>query len=200
AFSLVPPGIAGYEPPPGLSGSIDEAKQLLTDAGFPGGRGIPKFTILYNTSESHRAIAEVIQQQWQNNLNVKVDLQNMEWGSFLDKRTQKRYDISRAAWGADYPDPNTFLDLFLTDSPQNNTNWSNAKYDQLLADAASESNAQKRLAMLAEADAIWADEIPAIPIYYYVGLNLVKPFVKGFAPTPQDHHPLQLLRLEPNSG
>jgi len=196
AYRVVPPGIQGYQPPPGMEGSLEEARALLTEAGFPGGRGIPKFTILYNTSEGHRAIAEVIQQQWQNNLNVKVDLQNMEWGSFLDKRQQKRFDISRAGWIADYPDPNTFLDLWLTDGPQNNTNWSNPDFDRLLAEAASESDPEERMQLLAQAEAIWVDEVPAIPIYFYVGLNMVKPHVKGFFPTPQDIHPFHLLRLE----
>lgn len=196
AYSLVPPGIVGYTPPKGNQGSIEEAKRLLAEAGYPGGRGIPKFTILYNTSESHRSIAEVIQQQWQNNLNVKADLQNMEWGSFLDKRQQHRFDVARAGWIADYPDPNTFLDLFLTESVQNNTSFDNPRFNELLSQAASEGDSTKRLALLAEAETIWADEVPAIPLYWYVSLNMVKPHVSGFFATPQDTHPFQLLRLE----
>ncbi|MBB3207291.1 oligopeptide transport system substrate-binding protein [Rhodopirellula rubra] len=200
AYALVPPGIAGYEPPPGFKPDLAEAKRLLTEAGYPGGRGIPKITVLYNTSEGHRAIAEVVQQQLQNNLNVKLELQNMEWGSFLDKTNQIDYDIARAGWIADYADPNTFLDLWLTDGPQNSTGWSNAKFDQLLKSAAAESDAETRMKLLAEAEAIWIDEMPVIPLYFYVGINMVKPRIKGFFPSPQDLHPLHLMSIDESAG
>ena len=196
AFTIVPPGLAGYQSPPGFKPDLDEAKRLLVEAGYPGGRGIPKMTILYNTTEGHRAIAEVIQQQLQNNLNVKVDLQNMEWGSYLDKRKQKDYEIARAGWIADYPDPNTFLDMWVTDGPQNDTNWSNKEYDALIYGAASESDPVKRLQMLSKAEQIFVDEMPVIPIYFYTSLNMVKTNVEGFFPSAQDLHPLQLLNFK----
>jgi len=199
AFSLVPPGIAGYESPPGFDANIAEAKRLLVEAGYPGGRGMPKVTVLYNTSEGHRAIAEVIQQQLQNNLNVKFELENMEWGSFLDKTNQLDYDVARAGWIADYADPNTFLDLWLSDGPQNSTGWSSPKFDGLLKSAAAESDARKRMKLLAEAEAIWIEEMPVIPLYFYVGIAMVKPRVKGFFPSPQDLHPLHLLSIEEES-
>ncbi|WP_404306568.1 peptide ABC transporter substrate-binding protein [Neorhodopirellula lusitana] len=196
AFSLVPPGIAGYQSPPGMKPNIAEAKKLLAEAGYPGGRGIPKVTILYNTSEGHRAIAEVIQQQLQNSLNIKLELQNMEWGSFLDKTNQIDYDIARGGWIADYADPNTFLDLWVTGGPQNSTGWSNTEFDDLIRQAAAESDAATRMKMLAEAESIWIEEMPVIPLYFYVGVNMVKPRVEGFFSSPQDIHPLQLLRLK----
>ncbi len=196
AYTIVPPGLAGYESAPGLVGGISEARQLLAEAGFPGGRGIPRMTVLYNTHEGHRSIAEVIQQQLQNNLNIGIELQNMEWGSFLDKVQQGDYQIARAGWIADYPDPNTFLDMWVTDGPQNNTNWSNQRFDQLIADAAKQTDPEQRLAMLREAETIWVDELPAVPIYFYTSINMVKPHVDGFFPTAQDLHPLQLLRLK----
>ena len=196
AFTIVPPGIAGYEPPPGFTPDLAEAKRLLAEAGYPGGRGMPRVSILYNTSEGHRAIAEVVQQQLQNNLNVKVELENMEWGSFLDKTNQLDYDIARAGWIADYADPNTFLDMWVTGGPQNSTGWSSTEFDQLLKAAAAESDAETRMQLLADAEAIWIAEMPAIPFYFYVGINLVKPRVKGFFPSPQDLHPMHLLSIE----
>ncbi len=196
ATTIVPPGLAGYTSAEGIKPNVAVARELLAEAGFPGGRGFPRLTILYNTSEGHRSIAEVIQQQLQNNLNVALELQNMEWGSFLDKVQQTDYQIARAGWIGDYPDPNTFLDMWMTDNPQNNTNWSNAKYDELIRGAARETDPVARMDQLRQAEQIWVDELPAIPIYFYTSINIVKPNIKGFAPTAQDLHPLQLLRFE----
>jgi len=195
ATTIVPPGLAGYQSADGFVPDVTEARALLAEAGFPGGRGIPRLTILYNTSEGHRSIAEVIQQQLQNNLNISIELQNMEWGSFLDKVHQTDYQIARAGWIADYPDPNTFLDMWMTGNPQNNTNWSNAEYDELVRGAASETDPAARLQRLRKAEQIWVDEVPAVPIYFYSSVNLVKPNVLGFFPSAQDLHPLQLLRF-----
>src|SRR5690606_8698795 len=72
ATTLVPPGLAGYKSAEGFEPNVARARELLAEAGFPGGRGMPRLTILYNTSEGHRSIAEVIQQQLQNNLNIAV--------------------------------------------------------------------------------------------------------------------------------
>lgn len=200
ATTIVPPGLAGYKSAEGFVPDVAKARELLAEAGFPGGRGFPRLTILYNTSEGHRSIAEVIQQQWQNNLNISIELQNMEWGSFLDKVQQTDYQIARAGWIADYPDPNTFLDMWMTGNPQNNTNWSNAEYDELVRGAAGESDPAARMELLRRAEQIWVAELPAIPMYFYTSVNVVKPNVKGFFPSSQDLHPLQLLRFEESAG
>jgi oligopeptide transport system substrate-binding protein len=194
AYSIVPPGIAGYQAAPGFEYDVAEAKRLLAEAGYPGGRGMPKITVLYNTSESHRDIAEVVQQQLRNTLNIPLSLENMEWGSYLDKVTRQDYQLARAGWIADYPDPNTFLDLWVTDGPQNNTGWSNPEYDELITAAARERDPQRRMEILRDAEAIFIEELPVIPFYFYTSLNVVDPRVENFAPTPQDLHPLHLLQ------
>ena len=197
AYTTVPPGLAGYQSPPGFQPDAEEARRLLAEAGYPGGRGFPKQTLLYNTQAMHRSIAEVIQQQLLNTLNIKIELQNMEWGSYLDKVDQLHYDIARAGWVADYSDPTTFLDLWIGDNPLNGTGWKNSRYDELMKQASlSGGDASHRMKVLAQAEAIWIDELPAIPMYFYVSKNLVKPHVQGFFPTPQDRHPLHLLRTE----
>lgn len=196
ATTIVPPGLAGYTSADGFKPNVAKARELLAEAGFPGGRGFPRLTVLYNTHEAHRSIAEVIQQQLQNNLNVSIELQNMEWASFLDKVQLTDYQIARAGWIGDYPDPNTFLDMWMTGNPQNNTNWSHPQYDELVRGAARETDPAARLEMLRQAEQIWVEELPAIPIYFYTSVNIVKPNVKGFFPTLQDVHPLQLLRIE----
>ena len=194
AFSVVPPGIAGYQTIEGLGEDVDRAKELLVEAGFPGGRGFPKLTLLYNTSEVHRPIAEVIQQQLLNNLNIKIELKNMEWGSYTETVQLENYEMARYGWVGDYPDPNTFLDLWVTDNPQSNTNWSNADYDRLITEASQEQDSEKRMGLLREAETILARELPVIPIYFYTSAEMAKPDIEGFAPSAQDLHPLQVLR------
>ena len=73
---------------------------------------------------------------------------------------------------------------------------SNPRYDDLLREASeSGSDPEKRMQLLAEAEKIWIDEMPVIPMYFYVSKNMIKPHVQGFFPTPQDRHPFQLLKL-----
>lgn len=196
ARGLVPPGMAGYEGALAGEFNVTRARELLAEAGYPGGRGLPRIEILYNTSEGHQAIAEAIQQQWKNNLGIDVELRNMEWGVYLDTVSKTNFTVARAGWIGDYPDPNTFLDMFVTGGPQNNTNWSNAQYDRLIEQAASEPDAEQRMQLLREAETILMDELPIIPIYFYVSINMVHPEVQGFAPTLQDVHPLMNLRID----
>lgn len=194
AYAVVPPGIAGYKGPEGLKEDVTRAKALLAEAGFPGGRGFPKMSLMYNTSERHRPIAEVIQQQLQNNLNIKIELKNMEWGSFVETVQQEKYEMARYGWVGDYPDPNTFLDLWVTDNPQSNTNWSNPEYDALIKAAGSELDPKRRMELLRQAETILANELPVVPIFFYTSAEMAKTNIEGFAPSALDMHPLSVLR------
>ncbi|MGY8766948.1 MAG: peptide ABC transporter substrate-binding protein [Pirellulales bacterium] len=197
ANSFVPQGLPGYKG--GHSGDYnpEAARKLLAEAGYgPGGKKFPKFEIVYNTNEGHRDIAEVIQSQLQKNLSIEVGLKNLEWGAFLTKTHDMDYEMARAGWIADYPDPNTFLDMFVTDGENNQTNWSNKQYDKLIADAMQEPDPVKRLDILSEAEQILMDEQPIAPIYYYVSLNLVRPYVKNFYPNTVDLHPLHIIEID----
>ncbi len=196
ARHLVPPGMAGYKSPMTDEYNPQKARELLAEAGYPGGKNFPKVQVLYNTSEGHRTIAEVIQRQWSENLGVNIELRNLEWGSYLDTVNQTDYEIARAGWIGDYPDPNTFLDMFKTGGENNETNWSSKEYDKLLQLAREETDPQKRAEHLAKAERILMDELPILPIYFYVSNNMVKPHVQGFYPNIQDVHPLDLIRIE----
>lgn len=199
ALSVVPPGLAGYQGAEGLPENLEKARELLAEAGYPGGRGFPKLTLMYNTSETHRPIAEVIQQQLQNNLNIKIELKNMEWGSFIETVQQEDYQMARYGWVGDYPDPNTFLDLWVSSSPQSNTNWKNPEYDRLIVAAGKEFDSKKRMELLRQAEQILATELPIIPIYFYTSAEMAKPNIEGFAPSAQDLHPLSVLRIRDSS-
>lgn len=208
ARSFVPPGMNGY-PSNNCLGEdgktvdihcgaydVEAARKLLAEAGYPNGAGLPKIEILYNSSEGHKLIAEVVQQDWKNNLGVDIQLKNVEWASFLQTTSNKKYQVARAGWIGDYPDPNTFLDMFVTDGPNNQTNWSNKEYDDLIKAAQTENDPTARLCTLQKAESILMKEQPIIPFYFYVSVNLVNPKVKGFYPNIQDLHPLTIIRIE----
>jgi hypothetical protein len=148
AYSLVPEEISNYvdySPPAFGTFDPEQARKLLAEAGFPGGRGCPRIEVLYNTHESHKAIAEVVQAQWKRHLGIDVTLSNQEWGAYLTSRRQGRFMVARAGWIGDYIDPNTFLDLFTSDNPQNQSGWSHAEYDRLVDEAQREPDDRRRM-------------------------------------------------------
>jgi oligopeptide transport system substrate-binding protein len=195
ATSLCPPGMTGYAAPSGAPYDVAQARQLLADAGYPGGRGLPTIEILYNDLDAPRTIAETIQQMWKENLGIDAALRGLEWGVYLDSQHTLDYDTCRAGWVADYSDPNTFLDMFVTGGDNNQTGWSNARYDELIHRAASEPDAARRMSIFQEAETILLDEQPIIPIYFRVSKNLVQPRVKGFFHSVNDEHPLKLIQV-----
>lgn len=196
AFSLVPPAMPGYKGQPFPPRNPELARQLLAEAGYPGGRGFPKLEIHYNTEQGHQAIAELARKQWQRELGINVTLRNEEWASAQNSQQQMDYMLSRRSWTGDYLDPNTYLDLFVTGGENNSTGFSNAEYDKLIADAAREPDEAKRMQMLERAERILMDELPIIPIYFYVSKNLVRPYVRGWYNNLQDMHPLNTIWID----
>ena len=197
ALNITPPGTMGYTSRAKLNPSVAEAKKLLAAAGYPEGKGFPGVEILYNTQDTHRTVAETIQQMWKKNLGIEVKLLNQEWKVYLDSQRQLNYQICRAGWTGDYVDPNTFLDMWLTGGGQNETGWGNPEYDRLIAEAGRTADAAARLELFQKAEAILMDEMPIIPIYYYTRVYAMSPKVKGHYPTLLDNHPYKHLWLEP---
>ena len=197
--SIVPPNISNYVDYKSAecdARDLEKARRLLAEAGYPQGRGFPKLEILYNTADTHQAIAELIQSQWKRELGIDVGLVNQEWPSYLNSRRLGQYHIARAGWIGDYVDPNTFLELFLTENPNNHTRWGNAEYDRLVTTAQSEPDGAKRMRMFHDAEQILMDEMPIIPIYSYVDQNMVRPYVKGFYRNILDTHPLKDISID----
>jgi oligopeptide transport system substrate-binding protein len=133
ATHLVPPRMPGYDPPESRLGlDRERARALLAEAGYPGGAGFPEVGILYNTNEAHKKIAEVIADQLRRHLGIEVRAYNQEWQSYLATVLAGDYDMARAGWIGDYQDPNTFLDLWVTNGGNNNTGWGSPDYDRLI--------------------------------------------------------------------
>ena len=187
---ITPLGYPGYVGPRQVSYDPVRARECLVNAGFPGGKGFPRLTILFNTSEDHRRIAEAIQAMWKRDLGIHVELENQEWGSYMQAATSLHYDVARRSWIGDYLDPNSFLQMLASGDGNNRTGWSDGRYDALLREAARTLEPARRFATLAEAESLALDQAVFLPIYHYSTTELVKPWVRGLYQTALDVHPL----------
>lgn len=199
AHSFTPPGPAGYAAPQLAVDDVERARALLAEAGHPGGEGLRQLEILFNKSEDNQAIAEAIQAMWTSGLGLRVTLLSQEQQVSLENRRALNYDISRASWFADYPDPSSFLQAFTSGNANNQTGWSHAKYDRLVGEAAVSRDPAARLAKFAAAEEILLGEAPVIPIYIYSTIRLIDPRVQGWFDNALDQHPFDALRILPTT-
>lgn len=190
ADAFVPP-MNGYQPASGNTYNVEKAKALLAEAGYPEGKGFPKMTLIYNTNEGHKKIAEFVQQQWKENLGISIELQNMEWNTFLATRQSNDFQIARAGWVGDYADPTNFLELLLSSSGNNDGRYNNVKFDNLLDKAKALPDGAERNAVLKDAENICITEDQAIiPFYYYVSQNMIDTTKwEGWYENTLDAHP-----------
>jgi oligopeptide transport system substrate-binding protein len=160
-------------------GNLVKAKKLLAKAGYANPKKLPAIQILYNTSETNKQIAEVIQEMWGKGLGVNVTLTNQEWKVYLESRKHGDFQIARASWVGDYVDAMTFLDLWTSDNGNNYSGWSNTKYDKLIDRAKVTTNSKSRLKLLHAAEKLLMAEMPIIPIYYYTRPYLLSKWARG---------------------
>ena len=136
--------------------------------------------LAYNTEEDHKLVAEAVQGMWQKTLGVVVKLENQEWKVYLKKLQNDPPNLFRLGWGADYPDPDNFMKLFTANSGNNHTRWKNPKYDQLLEQAASELDNDKRSKLYDQAQKILIETDAAImPFFWTTESTLLKPRFTG---------------------
>ena len=173
AHSLVPPEVPGYEEIVLPGHDPARARALLAQAGYPDGTGFPPVTLLISTSQWHRQIAEVLQQQWRETLGIEVNIQNQEWKVFTATVRQGDYDLARGSWIADYADAGNFLEIWSGDSPNNRTGFASATVDSLVASSRREVDPARRARILREIEErVVADEAVILPVYYFSITNL----------------------------
>jgi len=188
AFAFVSPGIDDADKndfrsvvPTFFKEDAAEAKALLAQGMKELNlTALPKITLTYNTNAGHQKIAEAIQEMWKKNLGVEVTIENVESGVWLSRMSALDYQIMRAGWVGDYLDPMTFMDMFVTNGGNNNTGWSNAKYDELIKAAKSEMDPKKRDQEFRDAEKILMEELPIMPIYFYTNADAYKPELSGY--------------------
>lgn len=192
ALSFVPKGIANYDVQTmELSDDMDarmaKAKKLLAEAGY-GPDNPLELTLRYNTTDEHKKIAIAIAAMWRP-LGVKVNMFNSEATVHYQTLQQGKFDVARAGWIADYNDAENFLTLLHTGVGNNYGGYSNPEYDKLLDKAAVTQDAEKRKALLEQAEQLAMDDYALIPLLYYVSRNLVNPSIEGWEDNVADDHP-----------
>ena len=196
AYSFTPPGSNGYQPSTEIPYDPILAKQLLAAAGYSPENPFPKLEILFNTNEGHRKVALAIQQMWQNELGIEVELVNQDWKVYLSREMVGDFQISRAGWIGDYEDPNTFLDLMRPNRGNNKTGWEDMDFDALIEKANTINDQNERYELLNKAEKILIENMPIIPLYTYVRVYQLSSDVKGFYPHILDHHHPKFIYLE----
>lgn len=168
--------------------NCERARQLLAEAGYPNGEGFPIVEYLYNTSDNHRLIGEALQNMWQTELGVTVNLVNQEWNTFLDTRKNGDYSIARNGWIADYNDPMSFLDMWLTGGGNNDAQYSNPDYDALIMQAKSTSDLAERMSLMHQAeDILMGQDVVHAAIYFYTD-KYMSQGIKGMYFTPLGYY------------
>lgn len=171
-----------------ITANVELAREYLAKAGYPNGNGMPALELMYNTSESHKAIAEAIQDMWKKNLGINVTLANQEWTVFKTTRSMGNFQVMRSVWLGDYNDPMTFLDMWTSYSGNNNAQWKatkdgkfpeNKKFTKLIEESKLVSGVDRDKKLYA-AEKIMMDQAIISPIYYYTGVVMIKDKVKNW--------------------
>lgn len=193
AFHYVPPGTGEYTSTRELEEDVEAAKDLLAEAGYPGGEGFPEITFIYPGAQDSQRVAEVIQQQWQTRLGIRIRIDNLERQSYFSRRRERDFDLCFLGWVGDYVDPLTFLGLWVSSAGNNFAGWDRPEYDELLQQAA--RSGDQRLEVLAEAEALLLRELPILPLYFGAAQYLKDPRVEGWHSNLLNWHPLRAVRF-----
>ena len=196
AHTLVPPNCGGYSAPAGQTEDFAAARALLSEAGFPDGRGFPTMALQCLNDDKMPRVAETIQAMWQRELGVHLTIEPSEKKTWIQNQQTLSHQLSLRGWTADFPDPINFLDMFHTGNGSNVFGWSNQTYDALLDQAAAIADPAARFALLKKAETIMLDDAACAPLLFGARTYLIHPAVKNWEPAPLGIHRYQLLELK----
>ena len=149
-----------------VSADIEQARKLLSEAGYPNGENFPEVSLKYSGKPGVNMLAEVLQNMWKEVLGVNVALLNEEWKVYLKSIQDGDFDMGVHNWVLDFPDASNILEIYKSDSPQNTIGWSNSEFDDLMRKSALEMDRLKRINYLHEAEKILMREMPSLPLYF----------------------------------
>jgi oligopeptide transport system substrate-binding protein len=204
AYGFVPPGTWNYSAQSWQwknlkdSDRIAEAKKLYAEAGYSSKTSL-HLLLLFNTSPAIKQTAIVVAAMWKEILGIDTEFSDQEYRVFLQSRHDKKsWQVIRLGWTADYNDASAFLNIFQSNSPNNNFGFANHPVDQLLDEAAHTADPQVRRGKLEEAEREVLNDYPVIPLYFYVSKRLVKPYVLGVKPNLLDRISSKSLSIVPH--
>ena len=189
AYAVIPPGFPGFSPTiNGLEFNAELAKDYLEKSKYADPSSRPRIIVtIPGTGGSPGLDTEVISDMWRETLGVEVEIQQVEWATYLQDMNRKRLQVwAGSGWQADYPDPQDFIDiLFYSESDVNHGNYKNSRVDDLIIEARTELDQNRRYLLYNQAEHIVVDEAPILPLWFDTdGYALVKPWVKGYSFTP----------------
>jgi len=199
ATTYVPPqAVKAYNAPTeaGVGFNPQQAKQLLEEAGHSGGEGLNGLTLSYNNGAGHERVAQAVQQMWGQHLGINIRLEGVQANTYADRLDNGEFEIARAAWFGDYPDPTTWLNKMTSDNQNNDGRWQNEQFDQLLQKA-SRQTGETRMQTLREAEKVLLQAQPLALIYYYKNVYVCDPArVTGLEPTGWSRWQLEQVSVE----
>ncbi|MEY4939822.1 MAG: hypothetical protein RIQ93_1557 [Verrucomicrobiota bacterium] len=197
AHSFIPPNCGGYSSRARVETDFEQARRLLAEAGFPGGRNFPSIPIQVLNDADLPRVMEAIQAMWQRELGVRLTIEPFEQKTLFQNQQTGAHTLATLGWTADFADPATFFGILVTGNGNNWTGWSSAEYDRLIAVASNTADPRARFELLHQAEALLLEAAPIAPLVNRTLNRLAHPAVKNWEPSPLGVHRYQLIRLEP---
>ena len=187
-----------YLNPKVAESTLSEARKLLAQAGYPGGKGFPTVKLLVNNTARINSIATIFKDSLKKNLNINVEVNSLETSLFKEERTKGNFDICRMRWVADFSDASNFLEVFLSDSSNSMGRWINKDFDSLIKEASKSLDESMRMEKLHKAEKILIEEAPIVPIYFDTNIFYCKPYVKNFTSSALQEKNFRIVYIDKN--